>query len=324
MFPSSAASTAPSEEEAASHDHYNYTIPFSRTKRYLDTVGGDVDPNNISPAVSSALGAISLGATTGLGVSPRTGLLGPAAPSSMYGSEAPSSVGSSSKPPSQQTSTVAASTRSHPTKENKPHAPPPLGGIKVLPTGPVPSSLFKTPKTPAASHVSSASKHTGRPDTKAKVPTPAPSIKPHATISPVLSKARRQNPKAKLNPPSKPSEQPINPSLECHISVDDRPDIPLKARIPKNVDGSKWLNHRPIENFDEGNTNFLFSSPYIGNNNLGCLYRYFSGDLFASLNDYYWFGTSQIIVTLIFFAVNVLFNKSCTNKFWQFGKFLTR
>ena len=243
-----------------------------------------------------------------VGVSPRTGLLSSAAlssglPSSCVPSSGPPSSIASSRRPTVP-STVAASTRSHPT--DKPHSHPPSGGVKVLPTGPVPISPSKTPKTPASSHISSTSEHTVNPNPRVKVPTPAPSVKPHATISPVLSKAKKPTPNSKPRPLHHMKPGPATNPLECHISVDDRPDIPLKARLPKNVDGSKWLNHRPLENFEEGNYRLFYSLslPYSfkrSRNKLGCLYPYCSGDLLPYLVDIYCgTGLPKLLSLLLF------------------------
>jgi len=84
--------------------------------------------------------------------------------------------------------------------------------------------------------------------------------------SEVISKPRSGRGKAKSPHASHPTlTPPVLPArniesvmegagVECVINVDDRPNIPLKARIVPSAGNScaKWLNHKPLENFDEG------------------------------------------------------------------------
>ena len=147
----------------------------------------------------------------------------------------------------------------------------PVGGVKVLPALSKSSVNSKTPSraiNPTDSKPSS------------KVPTPAPSRHPMSGVttpkiavltppSEVISKPRSGRSKAKsphashthltpqthLTPPVLPARnmEPVTEGVECVISVDDRPNIPLKARIvPTNNSCAKWLSHKPQENFDEG------------------------------------------------------------------------
>ena len=231
-FPSSSgtssSSSGPSTASSATDlpnrtDQYGYSQPFAATKNYLDRRGRVMPDGGVTP---QSRGEFS------------TGLPSDYAASSKAPSEVPSSKASSSK---------TVSTKSNLNK--------PVGGYRVLPPGPVPSlSPIKTPRTPASqSSKKSATPHGPGTAPRSKVPTPAPSIKPHV-YSPVLTKGSRTGTKPKAKSPHQTI--PL-PAKECHISVDDKPDIPLKAKIPKNIDGSKWLNHRPIENFDEGNVQIL-------------------------------------------------------------------
>ena len=242
IFPSSSSSSSSSGPsitgsagDLPERDQYGYTQPFNPTKRKLERRGGVVADGAVGPGSRGEF---------------NTGLLSNYPPSNAPSSKAPSSKAASAKAPSQVSSTKASSTKSQPTKPARGDARSPVGGVKVLPTGPVPLlSPSKTPVSPTSKKT--ATPHSTNTAPRSKVPTPAPSIKPHV-YSPVLTKGSRKGttPKAKSPHQSLPS-----PALECHIAVDDKPDIPLKAKIPKNIDGSKWLNHRPIENFDEGNSN---------------------------------------------------------------------
>lgn len=225
-FPSSSgtssSSSGPSTASSATDlpnrtDQYGYSQPFAATKNYLDRRGRVMPDGGVTP---QSRGEFS------------TGL--------------PSNYAASSKAPSEVPSSKASSSKTVSTKSN---LNKPVGGYRVLPPGPVPSlSPIKTPRTPASqSSKKSATPHGPGTAPRSKVPTPAPSIKPHV-YSPVLTKGSRTGTKPKAKSPHQTI--PL-PAKECHISVDDKPDIPLKAKIPKNIDGSKWLNHRPIENFDE-------------------------------------------------------------------------
>ena len=250
IFPSSSSSSSSSSGpsitgsagDLVEKDQYGYSQPFAATKKYLERHGGVVPDGGIAP---SNRGEFS------------SGLLSDIAPSSKAPSKAPSSKAPSSKAPSQvpskAPSSKAVSTKSQPTKPFSARSDTrgPAGGVKVLPSGPVP------PLSPVKTPHSVASKKTTTPHSiapRSKVPTPAPSIKPHSH-SPVLTKGSRTGnaPKSKS-----PHQTAPSPALECHISVDDRPDIPLKAKMPKNIEGTKWLNHRPVENFDEGNVEISY------------------------------------------------------------------
>lgn len=258
IFPSSSSSSSSSGPsitgsagDFVEKDQYGYSQPFAATKKYLERHGVVVPDGGIA---ASNRGEFS------------SGLLSDIAPSSKApSSKAPSQV------PSKAPSSKAVSTKSQPTKpfSSRGDARGPAGGVRVLPSGPVPPlSPVKTPHSVASK--TTATPHSIAP--RSKVPTPAPSIKPHPH-SPVLTKGSRTG-----NAPKSKSPHQITPSpaLECHISVEDKPNIPLKARMPKNIEGTKWLNHRPVENFDEGKGKISYYPDPVGLQKFGMSQSHFT------------------------------------------------
>lgn len=229
-LPSSSSSAVSSVKGSAGDLHidgFGYTLPntrpFEPTRKKLERKGGvqgQTVPDGISPKGPFSTGLLSNPSSK--------------APSHVS-SKAPSHVSSkatyaSSKATSNSASSKATSVPGPKVSPRSVKSPAGPGAVKVLPDGPIPPlSPVKTP-TSHASKKTTTSHHP-----RSDVPTPAPSVKP------VISKGVRSGPRPKKQGP-----------MECHIAVDDRPDIPLKAKIPTNVDGSKWLNHRPIENLIEG------------------------------------------------------------------------
>ena len=248
------------------HDKYDYTIPFRHTRRALSN----------KPISSPAQSTVRSDITSTKGSDFQSTKHSVASPSTKQSLISPSTKPGLLTPT--QVETPGSKTASKPSSNIT--TPKLVGGVKVLPTAPKP--LNKTDQSKTVTPQSTSKSLTSNTVSLAKPRTPQLHSKPSA-ISPLainstpgksaelksemdsvmkpkrgIQKARSPYPQSvsKSNPPSSTRPHSQRPIQECHITVDDRPNIPLKARIINDAKSSKWLNHCPPQNLHEGKRQF--------------------------------------------------------------------